>query len=109
MNLPGYLWLHSLLKDGQANIKLLSMITNLMANSTNINWSSIGLTKNIYIQNTGRNDATYGVSVTGVVRQKLPESHEDLPFSKLLDLDGNELKSNSIQQGDAIIDNFPEA
>ena len=46
----------------------------------NINWSSIGLTKNIYIQNTGRNDATYGVSVTGVVRQKLPESHEDLPF-----------------------------
>ena len=54
-------------------------------NPTNINWSSIGLTKNIYIQNTGRNDATYGVSVTGVVRQKLPRSHEDLPFCVCID------------------------
>ena len=71
---------------------------------TNINWSSIGLTKNIYIQNTGRNDATYGVSVTGVVRQKLPRESRGFTISrKLLDLDGNELKSNSIRQGDTII------
>ena len=69
-----------------------------------INLNSVGSANNVFVRNTGRNDTTYNLSVTGVVSRKLPRQFKGFTISrKLFDLDGNELKTARVRQGDLII------